>query len=221
MAHTLKILGIKQITHDTNSYKIEKPEKYKFIPGQATELSINLPRYKTRKRPFTFASLNEEPYLEFIIKSYKERDGVTKKLLDVKEGDEFLIEEPFGAIQYKKSGIFIAGGAGITPFIAILRQLREEGKLKGNILIFSNKTEKDIILKKELESMKELKKIYTLTRESNKNYEHGRVNERFLKKYVKNFNQNFYVCGPVTMVGEITYILQKLGAKPDSIVVES
>jgi ferredoxin-NADP reductase len=55
-----------------------------------------------------------------------------------------------GRIEYKGEGVFIAGGAGVTPFIAILRQLQAENKIANNKLIFTNKTANDIILKKNL-----------------------------------------------------------------------
>ncbi len=221
--HLIKILKTKFVTHDTESFICSKPKNFKFTPGQATDLAINLPDCKDEKRPFTFASLNEDEHLEFIIKTYPERNGVTKKLLELKPGNEFIIDEPFGAIHYKGKGVFIAGGAGITPFIAILRQLKKDNQLKNNTLIFSNKTEKDIILKEEFDSMakQELKVIYTLTREKNPQYENGRINEFFLKKYIKNFKQNFYICGPITMVGELQHILQKLSAHSDAIVLET
>jgi ferredoxin-NADP reductase len=51
-----------------------------------------------------------------------------------------------GAIEYKGEGVFIAGGAGVTPFIAILRQLQAENKTTTNY--FTNKTANDIILKR-------------------------------------------------------------------------
>ena len=221
MQHKLKILKTEFVTHDTKLFQVQKPKNYSFIPGQATDLAINLPNYKDKKCPFTFSSLNSDNYLEFIIKIYKERNGLTKKLLDIKKGDELIIEEPSGTIQYQGSGIFIAGGAGITPFIAILRQLKNQNNLDNHALLFSNKTEEDIILKDEFDNMKELKKIYTLTKEQNEKYEQGRINESFLRKHIKNFKQNFYICGPVTLVGELAYILQKLGVNPESIVVES
>ena len=221
MQHKLKILKTEFVTHDTKLFQVQKPKNYSFIPGQATDLAINLPNYKDKKCPFTFSSLNSDNYLEFIIKIYKERNGLTKKLLDIKKGDELIIEEPSGTIQYQGSGVFIAGGAGITPFIAILRQLKNQNNLDNHALLFSNKTEEDIILKDEFDNMKELKKIYTLTKEQNEKYEQGRINESFLRKHIKNFKQNFYICGPVTLVGELAYILQKLGVNPESIVVES
>lgn len=223
MEHKIKILSTEFVTHDVRRYKTEKPKNFKFIPGQATDLAINLPEYKDQKRPFTFTSLNEDSNLEFTIKSYKERNGVTKKLLDLKKGDEFIITDPFGTIEYKGAGVFIAGGAGITPFIAILRKLRKENNLIGNTLIFSNKTEKDIILKEELDKMAEhgLNLIYTLTREKNPKYKTERINEKFLKENIKDFTQNFYVCGPIRFVGEIQHALRKLGADADSIVLET
>ncbi|MEK6854597.1 MAG: FAD-binding oxidoreductase [Nanoarchaeota archaeon] len=217
----VKILEVEDITHDVKRFKVEKPKGYKFTPGQATEVSINKDGWKDKKRPFTFTSLNESPNLEFTIKIYEGHNGVTKELGKLKAGDSLIIRDVWGALRYKGEGVFIAGGAGITPFIAILRQLKKENKLRGNTLIFSNKTEEDIILKEELDSMDDLKKIYTLTRENKIDYEYGRVDEKFLKEYILDFSQHFYICGPIRMVGEIQYIFQKLGAESDSIVVET
>jgi ferredoxin-NADP reductase len=97
-------------------------------------VSINTPNLKT-KRPFTFTSLNDNDYLEFIIKIYDSNDGVTRELGKLKQGDELLIHDVWGAIEYKGEGVFIAGGAGVTPFIAILRQLQAENKIANNKLI--------------------------------------------------------------------------------------
>lgn len=219
----VKILDVKKITYNVKSFSAEKPRNFSFIPGQAIDLSINLPSYEKEKRPFTITSLNEDKALEFTIKIYPERNGVTKKLGELKKGEELIIYDLFGAISYKGKGVFIAGGAGITPFIAILRQLREDKELKGNTLIFSNKTEKDIILKSEFDKMakEDLKVVYTLTRESNPKYMDKRINESFIKEQIKDFKQYFYVCGPIRFVGEITHSLQKLGADSDSVVVET
>jgi hypothetical protein len=43
-------------------FKVQKPEGYTFVSGQATDVSINTPNQKT-KRPFTFTSLNDNDYL--------------------------------------------------------------------------------------------------------------------------------------------------------------
>ena len=152
MDHIVKINSVHPVTHDVNRYRFYKPEGFQFTPGQAADVSINLPEWKDEKRPFTFTCLNSDPYLEFTIKSYP-NNGVTQQLPNLKPGNELIISDPWGAIEYKGEGYFIAGGAGITPFIAILRQLFKDGKIKGNKLFFSNKTSKDIIYETELKNM--------------------------------------------------------------------
>ena len=151
--HIVNILKIEQVTHDVKRFQIDKPKNYNFHPGQATEVAINKPNWKNERRPFTFTSLNEYPFLEFTIKIYTDHEGVTNELGKLAEGDQLIIHDVWGAIEYKGPGYFIAGGAGITPFIAILRQLHKEKRLQNNTLFFSNKTAKDIILETELSSM--------------------------------------------------------------------
>ena len=220
MKYIVKILKIEQVTHDVKRFVVEKPQNYKFIPGQATYVSINKKGWKEEERPFTFTSLNENPILEFTIKKYEERKGVTNEIHKLNPGDELIIQEPFGTINYKEPGIFIAGGAGITPFIAIFRQLREENRLQGNKLIFSNKKQEDIILEKELKEMFRDNLILTLTEEGKKEYESKKIDETFLKNKIKDFKQNFYICGPPGMVEDLKKILKKLGADIQQIVFE-
>lgn len=223
-----KIIKIEPITHNVNLYVLEKPVGYSFIPGQATEVSINKVGWEENKHPFTFTSLNSEDYLEFIIKSYPVTDypnhsGMTEELLSLKVGDELIIGEPWGSITYFDKGVFIAGGTGITPFIAILRSLKKECKVKGNKLFVSNKLEKDIILREELmdifsDNPEDL--VFTLTQEKVSTLHHGRIDMRFLKNVIGNFDQHFYVCGPRTMKQELTATLATLGVPVESIIFE-
>src|SRR3954471_12065373 len=153
MDNIVRILDIHEVTHDVKCIRLEKPDVYVFTPGQATEVSVNKPGWEEEKRPFTFTCLNEEHYLEFTIKGYFDHDGVTKQIHGLNVGDELIIRDVWGTISYNGPGYFIAGGAGITPFIAILRQLHKDNKLAGNKLLFGNKTAADIIYKDELTSM--------------------------------------------------------------------
>src|SRR5437016_5527193 len=126
--HIVKVLKADFITHDVKHFEVEKPAGYTFIPGQATDVSINMPGWKNELRPFTFTGLNEWNYLEFMIKIYTDHNGVTNTLGKVNEGGELILHDVFGAIQYKGKGVFIAGGAGITPFMAIFRSLYLKGQ---------------------------------------------------------------------------------------------
>jgi ferredoxin-NADP reductase len=119
--HIVKILKTEYVTHNVKRFTLSKPDSYKFKPGQATDIVINLPEWKEERRPFTFTSLNEWDHLEFTIKIYSDHNGVTNKLGTLLAGDELILHDIWGAIHYKGEGIFIAGGAGVTPFIAIFR----------------------------------------------------------------------------------------------------
>ena len=220
MEHIVKILDINQITHDVKEFITEKPADFRFEPGQATVVSVNKEELKNEKRPFTFTSLNDDKNLEFTIKIYSDVHGVTDAMDDLQVGDELIINSPWGAIQYKGPGYFIAGGAGITPFLAILRQLKKDGKVDGNMLFFSNKTRKDIILEDELRDILGDQALFTLTREEHPDYFQGRIDEAFLKKHVDDFNKPFYVCGTPEMTQEVNKILEKMGAPSDSIIFE-
>jgi ferredoxin-NADP reductase len=218
--HIVKIVSVEPVTHDVKRFAIQKPEGFKFIAGQATDVSVNTPALKNEKRPFTFTSLNENKQLEFTVKIYDSHNGVTKELGKLKPGDELIIRDVWGAIEYKGEGVFIAGGAGVTPFIAILRELKADDKIANNKLIFTNKTEKDIILKKEFNEMLGKNFINMLTDEKKEGYGNGRIDYTFLKEKIDNFKQHFYVCGPPQFVTAISEALTQLGAKTDTIVFE-
>ena len=220
MEHIVKIFSIDQVTHNVRRIRYQKPDSYSFTPGQATDVSINKAGWENELRPFTFTCLTDESFLEFTIKIYQDHKGVTNEIGKLRPGDEFIIRDVWGAIEYKGPGYFIAGGAGITPFLAILRYLRKENKLEGNTLFFSNKTSKDIILEKELTAMLGKKAIYLLTQENNTKYHHGYIDEQFLKSNIEDFKKHFYVCGPEKMIEDISSILIKLGASPDTVVFE-
>jgi ferredoxin-NADP reductase len=205
------ITDIQPLTHEVNRYRITKPAGYSYEPGQATDVAINTAKWRNEKRPFTFTGLNEGTELELIIKRYDQHNGMTRQLAQLKPGDQLLIGDPWGAISYKGPGTFIAGGAGITPFIAILRHLRKENKLSGNRLLFSNKTRKDIILEEELRYLLGDDLVLTLSDEKNGLYEHGHMDFDFLKRHSPDLSCHFYVCGPPGMMNAVGTALNKLG----------
>jgi ferredoxin-NADP reductase len=218
--HVVTILSVVPVTHNVKRFTVTKPEAYEFKPGQATDVVINKPDWKEERRPFTFTSLNEWNHLEFTIKIYDDHDGVTNQLGSLQAGDELIIHDVFGAINYKGPGTFIAGGAGVTPFIAIFRQLQKNGSLDENQLIFSNKTFADIILKEEFENMLGNRFINTLTEETIAGYDHEKIDQSYLRKRVHNLNQYFYICGPDPMVESVSNDLKAIGVQEPCIVTE-
>lgn len=221
--HHVEIIGIEPVTHNVRRYTIEKPAGYTFQPGQATEVSIDQYGWQEEKRPFTFTALAEWPDLEFTIKSYFDHEGVTNRLWELSPGERLIIRDPWGTITYKGPGTFIAGGAGVTPFIAILRRLAADGGLAGHTLIASHRTEKDIILREEFEAMRAggLEVIWTVTDQPDaEGVLHERIDRDFLRRHVEHFDRNFYLCGPDPMVKDLRETLQRLGVDVESVTWE-
>jgi len=220
MSVIVKVLEARFITHNVKKFVVEKPVDFVFIPGQAVNISINLPDWKEQLRPFTFTSLKEANFLEFMIKIYDDHKGVTNMLGKINVGHELILHDVFGAIQYEKPGVFIAGGTGITPFIAIFRDLYKNNKLRGNRLIYTNQTADDIIDGEELLRMFKQDFVNVLTRQGIVGYVGKRIDRNFLIENIVDFGQHFYVCGPDNLVKDIVRNLIDLGADPETLIFE-
>lgn len=216
----VKIKYIGHATHDVLRIVTEKPEGIDFVPGQATEIFIDKSGWEKEGRPFTFTCLPSEDQIEFMIKTYPDHESVTNELLKLQKGDGLILNDIFGAINYKGEGTFIAGGAGVTPFISILRDLRAKNKIGNNKLLFANKTKSDIILEQEFREMLGKNFINILSDESSDEYPHGRITEDFIKKNAADLEGYFYVCGPPPMMESVEAQLAHLKIHKNSIVKE-
>lgn len=216
--YEVKIQEIESVTRDVGCFVTTKPEGYQFKPGQAANLAF--PDDCDDRHPFTFTSLPHDPLLEFTVKIYPERRGFTDEIAETEVGSTLLLGEPWGAITYHGPGTFIAGGAGITPYIAIFRDLEMKKKLDGHRLLFSNQTEDDVILAGELKRMLGDRALYTITGTESATYETGRIDKAFLEEHIDDFDQYFYVCGPSGMVGDGSSALKELGAAEGKIIQE-
>lgn len=208
------------VTHDVLIIRTERPSGFDFTPGQATEIFLDKPGWESEGRPFTFTSLPADSYLEFTIKTYPSRQGVTNELRTLSTGDTLILNDVFGAIEYRGEGVFIAGGAGVTPFISILRSLDADGRLGDNKLIFANKTKADIILKDEFDRLLGRNFINILSDEDVPGHAHGLITEEFLKAHVPDFSKLFYLCGPPSMMDAVEAQMANLGVDSQRIIKE-
>lgn len=216
----ITIQKIEPLNYNVRRFVTDKPDDYNFKPGQATLVAIDREGMRGEKHPFTFTSLPDVDHLEFTIKIYPEHEGLTAELDHLEAGDTLLIEDPWGAITFQGPGTFLAGGAGLTPFLAILRNQSRKENSSGNKLIFSNHSERDLFLKEELEEYTDGNLLLTFTKEEVRGAEHSRIDLPFLKEHTEDSGQPFYVCGPPELVESISGDLKKMGVASDNIVTE-
>lgn len=217
--HKLRIIDTEYLNHNVKRFIVEKPAGWIYMPGQATQLAVDKPEREDQWRPFTFTSLNDWNYLEFIIKIYNERKGLTWQLGKINAGATLLMKDVFGTLTYRGPGIFLAGGAGITPFIAIFRALYYSQNMRNVGLIFSNHYHEDVILHEELSRMLGNAYVNVFTREGMVGFAEKRIDKKYLIETIRDFDNRFYVCGPKKFVDDILGYLLDLGAKVESIVI--
>lgn len=208
--YTVSCLAIEQVTHDTYRLIMQKPPGYTYIPGHSANLRIIEQGLETLSRPFTFISHPDDHVVSIIFKDYAQRDGLSTRLARIQPGQQLELSESFGAISYNGPGIFVAGGVGITPFLAILRDLKKHNTLQANTLLYSNKTRSDIIYETELRALLGDQCIITLTREQADGYHHGRIDQKMLAPYIQDASAQWYICGSGPFNATIRRTLREL-----------
>lgn len=215
---------IKRETNDVFTLILTPEKKFPFKAGQFCFLRLNKEKIYAR-HPFTISSSPQESDLCFTIKL---QGRFTKTVLNLKNGEEVIVDGPFGIFTERnttKNFVFIAGGVGITPFWSMIKDNLHKDKPKNILLLYGSKTEADIIFKKELDNIKEgwFKKVYFLSKEnrSSELYEKGHINKTMIEKYVQDIDNNiFYICGPEMMKNDVKKALINLGVKKRDIIIE-
>ncbi|NLI15084.1 MAG: cytochrome-b5 reductase [candidate division Zixibacteria bacterium] len=150
------IIEIAPVTHDTKAFRFALPENASLdmMPGDHLHAHLEIDGNQI-SRPYTPVSTPDDiGFFELIIKRYP--NGIMSRYLHTRGvGDTVKLSGPFIGGHYrpgmaKKIGM-IAGGAGITPMITIIRTIIRNRHNVQLSLIYANKSENDIILREELE----------------------------------------------------------------------
>ena len=214
---------VRKETNDTFTIFVEPKEPVKFNPGQFFFLRLDGRKLHAR-HPFSVSNYDEKR-LSFTL---KDTGRFTKEARKLKLGDEIKIEGPFGKFvieeEESKDLVFIAGGVGIAPFMSIIKDNINRDKKRNITLLYGSRTEKEIIFKKELDSINGswFKKVYALSQENKKSsgYEYGRIDEVLLLRNVDIKNKKFYICGPQEMMKQISSALRENGVDKKDIIIE-
>lgn len=212
-------------TKDVKSFRFAKPEGFEYRAGQW--MYINIKVEGTQKlHHFTISSSPTEDYLEF---TKKITDSVFSQALDkMKPGDWAKLNAPFGEFTYSGEKIKIGaltGGIGITPLRSICRYCVDAKLPTSIVMLYSNKTEDEIVFKDELEEMQKadpnmvIKNV--LTRQPDWKGLKGHVNADMIKEQMPDYKDRvFYICGPPSLNEAMKKALEGLNLREDQIKLE-
>ncbi|KAJ4987693.1 NADH-cytochrome b5 reductase 1-like protein 2 [Stagonosporopsis vannaccii] len=232
----LKVAKIDQLSSNVfrYSFKLPDPRDVVGLPiGQHVAIKATIDG-KTVTRSYTPTSNNlDKGLLELVIKIYPDGQLTGKFFANLKVGDEVLFRGPKGAYthtvgQCKKIGM-IAGGTGITPMYQLIRAICEDEYDTTEVsLILANRSEDDILLRKELESFarrypKNFKLWYMLdSPPENWAYGSGFVTADVMKEKLPAPapDTKIMLCGPPGMVNASKKALATLGFKAPGAVAK-
>ncbi len=227
--YVLKISKIIDETPGVKVFRVDIPSNINinFYPGQFFMVSfIDDPEIKVSRAYSVASSPANKGYLEIALDKV---GPFTTKLFQMKEGDMLKFKGPYGKFYFseemKNDLVLIAGGTGITPLMGIMRYCNDK-KLANKIkLIYSVKTQYDIIFRKEIEEIKNYNKNfdYTITAtraddDTSWKGEKGRIDLMLLEDNIENISGSIYfICGPNEFVRNIIGLLESMGIKKEQI----
>jgi propane monooxygenase reductase component len=202
--------------------RLIEPDEIKFFPGQYMDIKIP---GTTVVRSFSMAntSSREGGLLEFVIKVYP--DGQFSRFLADKlaEGDRLELTGPFGVFTLREGDndlVFVGGGAGLAPILALLRSMAERGIARKATFFYGARTRADLCFEPELRELERtLPDFRYLPALSEAAGDDGWAGETGLitdvvKRHAKDLTgAHAYVCGPPPMVEAALPLLASLGVE--------
>ncbi len=215
----VKILRVRQETPDTKSFFLEKPDGFDFKPGQYVILTIG--------KDFRAFSMASSPTEKEIMISMKMSESEFKK--HIVQQKMINMKGPYGGfLMQGQKHVMLAGGIGIAPFRSMIKFVTDANLDYEIVLLYSNKTEKDIAIKHDLDEIvsknRRIKIVYTVTRpEESPGWKGitGRVDEKMIKEHVRDLTgSTYYICGPPPMVDGMNLLLSQMKIPAEKIKSE-
>jgi propane monooxygenase reductase component len=219
-----RVTAVESLTHDIRALRlrIEGDEPLSYRPGQYVDIGI--PGHEEEHRSFSMANLpSESGELEFMIKLYP--GGRFSGLLEddtIKPGDEISVTGPYGVFTLRASSprrlLFIGGGAGMAPILALLRSMRESGTERPATYYYGARRPVDLFHLEQLEELvRELPDFSFVPALSESLEDDGWTGETgLITDVVERLEDDVsevdaYLCGPPPMVDAAIALLEAKG----------
>ena len=209
-----------------NLAPVEEKEVFPFLPGQYCFLQNPKAKELEDLRPFSIASNPEQKrQLEFCIKIYGEW---TQTFSKIESGEHLFVSEPQGKFFWDdaiSSAVFLVGGLGISPIMAMLRHIAVVGKNPQLTLLYGNRTPETVIYKGELEALQNklsnfrIVHIFSHLSEIDPWKGHrGFINGEIIRQEADlDKEPTFFIIGPPIFIDKMNQTLKELGVKPEHI----
>ena len=217
----MRVETLEALTHDIHRLVLSG-EKLEYKPGQYVDIKIP---DSDEVRSFSMANLPGHQ-LELMIKVYP--DGKFSSLLadgEIQEGHELEVTGPYGVFTLRKNSdrplLFIGGGAGMAPILALLRSLAEQGSTRPAVYYYGARRPQDLFHQDELAELEQrLPNFRFVPALSECDEEEWSGEQGLITDVVERCEEELgevdaYLCGPPPMVDAAIALLDAKGV-PES-----
>ncbi len=213
------------IAKGTSFFKFTVDEDIDFVPGQIFHIllregvkhHLTIVNSPSEKRVVSLATRMRDSEFKNTLKGLP--IGAEVEIYKIK--GEFILP-----VDTSMPLVFIALGIGITPYISMLRFIKEEKLPYRVTLVYSDSDKESMAFLSELEAyakeLPEFKLILTVTKDPVWSGEKRHVDAQFVKDYVnKPSEYRYYISGPPLAVTAVSESLATLNIPPEQLKVES
>lgn len=155
---TAEVVRIGDETPRVRSLWLDVPGWPGHVAGQHLDVRLTGEDGYSAQRSYSIASPPEDRLIELTVQRLTTGEVSPYLTSAVQVGDRFQLRGPIGyhfvwAANLGGPLFLIGGGSGIVPLMAMLRHRRNAGSRVPAILLYSSRTEADIIYRAELDAM--------------------------------------------------------------------
>src|SRR5690242_18889838 len=154
----IKLLRREPVAEGTVAFYFEKPAGFAHEAGQNAMFTLIDPREDDAAGPTRTFTIASAPHERELMIATRMRDSAFKRFLGkAQPGTKLEMEGPVGTMvlheDADRPAVFLAGGIGITPFLAMVRDAAKRQLPHHITLIYSNRRPQDAAFLAELERL--------------------------------------------------------------------
>lgn len=220
------ITALEQVAAETLRIEVQVSSGVDFLPGQYVRMR---PSGATDWRSYSMANKVGDHQLIFYVRLVSEGWFSTWLLEQAQPGDTLEISAPRGSFFLREESrprLFVAGGTGLAPFLAMLKNLEtmdEAQRLAPIDLLVGVRSREHLFALDELESLRQRIPSLTVSLAAEQNAPEGchtGYATELIEKMSLAKNTKVYVCGPPPMVNAARAAAIKAGIRKSEILCE-
>jgi ferredoxin-NADP reductase len=213
---------VREVAHPTShsvAIRLDVADRVRHVSGQHYVVRLTAPDGYVAQRSYSVASAPSDPLIELLVERLDDGE-VSTYLADVVEpGDQLEVQGPIGGWfvwDGTAPAVGVAGGSGVVPLVAMLRDAMHLGRADLLRLVVSSRTRADLPYADELAAADAR---IVLTREDSSGRPAGRLTTADLEPLI-DAASTYFVCGSSAFAETASTMLADLGVDVGRIRVE-